>query len=358
MKNQETITELTAESINSKKLTNLSFDGLQEKKAQQIKETFVPMTEMLESFESSYNAIIKQSSSEITLDVTKKAKELRLSIAKVRIQTEKLRKAQKEEVIRLGKSIDGVANILKYAVSTKEKNLKEIEDYFAIQEKKRLDELQNERAKRLLEYDENAYERDLLKFENDEFEALLEFKKKEKAEAEKAEAEAEKIRQAQRLKENKLNERLNETRELGEHFDFSKLNLDTSEDEYQELLSTAKSLKKKEQDRIKKAEAENEKLRKKAKQEEAKRKKIEAKIKAEKEAEKKRQQEIEKAKKAKKEEELNKSDEVKINELLSDLDAIALKYKFESEENKDKFRMVKLLINEAISTIKKDSDDK
>ena len=88
----------------------------------------------------------------------------------------------------------------------------------------------------------------------------------------------------------------------------------------------------------------------------AKKQAYEDRIKAEKEAEKKRIAEIEKQKKAEEQKELNKTDKAKIDELLSELDAICLKYNFESEKNKDIYSTVKLLVQEAITTIKDRAD--
>ena len=82
-------------------------------KALAIKETFSPMVEMLEGFELKYNNLINDSEIEITKDVSKQAKRIRLDIAKIRIHADKVRKENKEEYLRATKAIDGVFNILK-----------------------------------------------------------------------------------------------------------------------------------------------------------------------------------------------------------------------------------------------------
>jgi hypothetical protein len=151
--------------------------SIEQSKAQKIKKTFEPMVKMLQNFESSYNDLMAASEKGITKEISGKAKRLRLDIAKVRVETEKIRKEQKEEYLRAGKAIDGVSNVVKWAVTDKENKLKEVEQYFEIQEQKRLEALQLERAEKLSSYVEDAYERDLKKFEDDEFEALLAMKK-------------------------------------------------------------------------------------------------------------------------------------------------------------------------------------
>lgn len=332
-------------------LENLKFDGLQVSKSQKIKDTFEPMISMLLEFENSYNEVIQLSQKEITIDVTKKAKKLRLQIAKIRIDTEKIRKIQKEEILKEGKAIDGVANILKYAVSDHEKNLKKIEDYFAIQEKNRLDEIQNQRAIRLSEFVDDAYERDLLKFEDDEFEAFLIFKKNEKIEIQKAEAEAEHIKHLEQEKQSNYKKRLTDisVKHLSQHFDFSLLTVNTSELEYNTLINEAKKRLNQYNEEAERVRLENEKLREQARQSELKRKKAEAEI------NKRKKEEADRLRNEKKilELELNKNDAQKIDDLLSELDAVSMKYNFQSEKNKKLYNQVQGFILEAIILIQK-----
>ena len=133
--------------------------GIEESKALAIKAIFEPMTEMLATFEGAYTKITNEAKTKITSDVTAKAKRLRLDIGKIRIAGEKARVAQKEEYLRAGKAIDGVNNILKWAITDKENNLKEIEDHLEIIEKQRLADLQTKRVELLSPYVEEAHER-------------------------------------------------------------------------------------------------------------------------------------------------------------------------------------------------------
>src|SRR5690554_2827574 len=135
--------------------------NIEQSKADGIRRVFEPMAEMLKEFEGLYTQVVTEAENGITKEITAKAKRLRLDIAKVRVQTEKLRKEEKEEYLRAGKAIDGVSNILKWAVTDKENKLKEIEDYFEIQEKKRLELLQAERVEAIAPYLTDAHERDL-----------------------------------------------------------------------------------------------------------------------------------------------------------------------------------------------------
>jgi hypothetical protein len=166
-------------------------DLIPKDKSQQIKETFEPMSKLLAGFESAYNELIKEASGEITHEITAKAKRLRLDIAQVRIQTGKLKDKQKEYIKLEDKAIMGVHNILVWAVKEKEDKLKEIEKHFEIQEQKRLEKLQRDRKIILSEYVDDAHERDLAKFAEDEFQALLSSKKQQYIDRIAAEKKAE-----------------------------------------------------------------------------------------------------------------------------------------------------------------------
>jgi len=115
--------------------------GISTSKAAQIEAVFVPMVAKLKEFEADHASILLDADKKITEDVVIRAKTLRLAIAKVRIETEKMRKTEKEEYLRAGKAIDGVANILKFAVSDKEKQLDEIENHYKNLEIERLKDL-------------------------------------------------------------------------------------------------------------------------------------------------------------------------------------------------------------------------
>ncbi len=124
--------------------------GLEKSKAKQIEAVFAPMVKMLKEFEATYDEI---AALEINPDTCKKAKRLRLDIAKVRIDADKARKEQKEEYLRAGNAIQGVYNILKFAVADKEEKLKNIETHYERIEAEKKARLQAERELELVKYD-------------------------------------------------------------------------------------------------------------------------------------------------------------------------------------------------------------
>lgn len=122
---------------------------LEPSKAAQIEAVFAPMVDMLKGFETAYSEITAQ---EVTPETCKKAKRLRLDISKIRVSADKVRKEQKAEYLRAGNAIQGVYNILKFAVTDKEEKLKEIETHFERIEAERVEKLGAERLDILRQY--------------------------------------------------------------------------------------------------------------------------------------------------------------------------------------------------------------
>ena len=366
---------------------------VEESKAEQIKAVFSPMYKLLKGFEEKYDVVVKEAENGIDEDVTKKAKRLRLDIAKVRIESEKIRKAQKEEYLRAGKAIDGVNNILKFAVVEKEKKLQEIEKHFEILEQKRLEKLQVERVDLLSKYVDDAHERDLKSMDDDVWAAYLSTKKKEyddRIEAEK-QAELERIEHERQVEECK--NRKNKIVMIGEVSFLDKITIGMEQKDFNEVLKAAEQSKKK---RIAEEEAirkENERLKKEAERqakieaervskEEAEKKKreekqrkereaLEAKIKAERQEkeriereEREKREKVEAELKAKEEaelkareeeekriqQELSMSDKQKVSALFDELKNTVKKYEFKSHKNKKMRVALANVLNEFIES--------
>ncbi len=128
---------------------NEQLKGLDESKAKQIKAVFEPMVKMLEGFESKYDEIV---SLETSPEKCIQAKRLRIDISKIRIDADKVRKIQKEEYLRAGNAIQGVYNILKFAVTDKEDKLKDIELHYEKIEQAKIDVIREKREMELFKY--------------------------------------------------------------------------------------------------------------------------------------------------------------------------------------------------------------
>lgn len=333
------------------KFNTPELQAIEKSKAEQIKATFEPMAEMLAEFEERYNKLMAIPLEEITVDLTKEYKRLRLDVGRVRIDTCKAKDKAKEYLKLEDKAIMGIHNILVWAVKEKEDNLKERENYFEIQEQKRLEALQLERAEKLSPYVEDAHERDLAKFADDEFEALLAMKKKEQEDRIAAENKAEEERIAKEKAEAEERERIRKENE--------QLRKEAEEREKQAKIEAEKRAKE-ERERQSKAEAERKEREAKERKE---REAYEAKLKAEREAKERMQRELESKaeaeRKAKEEEaarveaELNKSDAAKVTDLIADLNALKTKYSFISAKNQKMYADVSALLDKVINHIEK-----
>ena len=307
-------------------------------KAQKIQETFFPMVEMLNKFDERFDAI-KLSSEIITESVCKDAKRLRLDIAKVRIETDKLRKSEKEEYLRAGKAIDGVANILKWAVAEKETFLQNIENHFENIEKERLLELQSHRVYLISEYVENADMMNLSGMDEDVFNAYWSAKKKEyfdKIEAEKhAEIErAEKQEQdrLERIRIEEENKKLREEREvqrLAQEEEHRLIALHNAKIEAERKLEREEAEKKLREEREEKARLDSELAQRKAEDERIALEKL-----------------------ANEQAEFSKGDAEKVSDLIYDLEIFCAKYEFKSQKNKTMLKKLSLSFDGLIKSVR------
>ena len=358
--------------LDGKKVPELQAVG--ESKALRIKKAFEPMTKMLGGFEDAFNEVISEAESgEITPELMAKAKRLRLDIGKIRIKTGKLKDKEKQEARRESKAIQGVHNILVWAVKDKEDKLKEIEKHYERIEEQRIEQLQSERVEALSPYVEDAEERRLGDMDTDVWEAYFNGKKQQYLDR----VEAERIAEEERKEKERIAAiRAEREKQLRPYFqfvpdnhpDFGELEDSEWEDFFAEMKQ-AKEVYDKEQEKIRK---ENERLQKEAKKaaekakkerkarekEEAKRKakeeeerkarqaaereakrkqeELESKLKAKEEAERKAKEEEEKRKQA----ELSKKDSDKIKDLVKSLENIKTSFTFESKNNKAMYKSV------------------
>lgn len=331
------------------KLETPELQVLEATKADQIKKTFEPMAVMLQEFESRYNEVITESLKGITPEVSAKAKRVRLDIARVRIETGKLKDKQKEYIKLEDKAIMGVHNILVWAVTEKEDKLKEIEKFAEIQEQKRLEALQRERVELLAPFVIDAQDRNLSGMEDDVWNAYFAAKKKEYEDRIKAEKQAEIDRIAKEKAEAEERERI--------RIENERLKAEAEEQRKKSEEEAAKRAKAEAEAR---AAAEAERKEREAK-ERKEREAYEAKLKAERDARAKAEAELKAAAEAErkaaaeaealKQSELNKGDAEKVKDLISDLNALKSKYQFKSEKNKKMYASVSVLIDKVVTFI-------
>ncbi len=250
------------------KKENEQLKGIDESKAAQIKAVFQPMVEMLESFEEKYKEVTALKTSP---DKCKQAKQLRIAVAKVRIEADKVRKIQKENSLREGKAIDGVNNILKFAVMDKEEKLKEIETHYERIEAEKKAQLQLDRVAELEKYEADGEFVDLGNMPDEVWKNYLAGVKNNYESVKEAERKAEEERIEAERKQTEYDQRLKALLPFGEYFDSSRLTLDSTEDDFEQIIMDAKTGRTaylKEQEKIK---ADNERLKIEAEKAEKKR---------------------------------------------------------------------------------------
>lgn len=148
---------------------------------------------------------------ESQLPEMKKARELRLEIRGKRTAVEKIRKELKDESLRYGRAVDGVAKTIMEAMSSIESDLTEKERFAEIQQEKREKEIESSRFALLSELGEYSFLTDLGKWTEDRFNAYLDDQKalvavRREQERKAAEEEAARLNEAKLLREE--NERI------------------------------------------------------------------------------------------------------------------------------------------------------
>jgi colicin import membrane protein len=190
-----------AESANSELITVARESGLEENKVEGL----------LSSFGESFNKTRAALANAQTVVVTdesqvaemKKAGELRRNLKSIRVEVEHTRKKLKEQSLREGKAIDGMANIIKAMIVPAEDALEKSEKFAANLAIERQAKKLAERRATILEYTDLPERYNFGRMTDAEFSELIADLKKEKEERIEAEkrAEAERIAQAKAAEE-------------------------------------------------------------------------------------------------------------------------------------------------------------
>lgn len=186
--------------------------GLTETKAKQLKELFDPMMNNLVEVEKDFNKIVEL---EMKPETCVLAKRMRLDISKIRISADKVRKDQKAEYLRAGNAIQGIYNIIKLAVVSKEEKLKDIELHYERIEEEKKKQLQIDRQEELLKYESDGEFVDLGNMPDDvwnnyftgvknNYEAVKEAERKTEADRIEAERKEAEEREKMRLENERL----------------------------------------------------------------------------------------------------------------------------------------------------------
>jgi len=244
-------------------------------------------------------------------DLMYNARRKRLELRQIRVNVENTRKELKEQSLREGKAIDGMANIIKALIVPVEEYLEKQEKFAEIREQARKAQRLADRTEKLAQYVEDVSLYQLNDMSDESFDKLLANSKKAYLDQKEAERKAEEERIAREKKER---------------------------EEHEKTRQENVRLLKEREEREKKLQIEREKqaaVLKKAREE---KEKALAKLRAEKEAqtqkelaEKQKQEAVEKAEKEAKLKALLAPDKEKLNKLAADLDS----FKFPVVENQE-----------------------
>lgn len=131
-------------------VTILKEGNIEKSESQKLYVEFAPLFQMAKEFEEEAKSIKVDSIDQ--KDEMLKAREMRLKLVRFRGECDTRRKELKDESLRKGKAIDGMANIIKYLFSGTEAYLKTQEEYAKNIEKQRLQKLKEERENELSDY--------------------------------------------------------------------------------------------------------------------------------------------------------------------------------------------------------------
>lgn len=155
-----TMTEMTVADAGSPQATDAmstALVGLEPDSATMLRSAFESMFAQAEKWCAQARSI--QVTSETQKREMKMARESRLALREIRVNAEKARKRLKEDSVRRGKAIDGIANVLKALIEPIEAHLLEQETFAERAEEARRDALRAARTEALIAYgaDPNAF---------------------------------------------------------------------------------------------------------------------------------------------------------------------------------------------------------
>lgn len=167
--------------------------GLQESKSETLIKSFTEYFAKAKEIVDECKGIIVTSEDEI--DLMRKAREYRLKLKDIRVESEKTRKELKEQSLRECRAIDGIANVIKALIIPIEEHLEKQEKYAEIQEQLRIERRLSDRIERLSKYVSDISPYNIRDMDDEVFENLLSGCKSswEKARKEEEEAEAKRI---------------------------------------------------------------------------------------------------------------------------------------------------------------------
>lgn len=239
--------------------------GVPEEVAVNINKKFNKVSNRIIPLEEEYNAIMRIPATEITYELCKKARSLRLDLRSIRTEGEAIRKSEKSIYLKVGKAIDAFQHLIVAATSNKEENLLKIENYFEDLKNAKIEKIRLERIAELMQYGMsgehlNLGQMDDVVYGNMLLGAKTGYEAKIKAEAE----EAERLRLEKEQKE-VFTLRREKLLPYSSLVDISSLGLSSTEEDFNALLQRCIDAKEKDKEEREKALLEAEEAKRKSK---------------------------------------------------------------------------------------------
>lgn len=323
--------------------------GLETETANSLQETFQPFLDQANQWKAKAGALV-------VTDVNQKremqeARVARLALRDIRIKVENRRKELKEDSLKKGKAIDGVANLLKSLIEPIEEHLEKQEKFAEIKEAERKEELRKVRTEMLSIFGIQTEFYDLANMDSESFDTLYQNTKRNHEEKIAAEKKAEEERIAREQAELKERERIRlENEELkAKQEEQERLLREERMKAEQERKAAEEATAKKLADERAKAEEEQKRMREEAQKklaaERAERERVETELKAKQEAEAKAKADEEAAAEA----EAAKGDKEKFQDYINAMEQLKGKYTFRSKKYKALGASVDELLNKTIN---------
>lgn len=216
-------------------MVKLKETSLEPEIEQNLKETFMPFFEKAEIKKNEAMKIIVTNA--LQVEKMQLARNMRLGLKDIRIDVEKIRKKLKEDSLRKGKAIDGMANIIKYLIVPIEQHLEEQEKFVQIENEVKKTEIENKRIDQLKEYEVDIECYDLRNMKEKAFSDLLEVNKINYTNRKKLEEEEEEKRIAIEKVEAKEKEKIKiENQKLKKEAEELKAKEEAKKKEYEESI--------------------------------------------------------------------------------------------------------------------------
>ena len=199
-------------------ITVVQENNLSEDFAVSLQNAFSPLFESARSIANEGKEIVV--TSEDQRELMTLARNKRLELRDVRIETENLRKRLKEQSLRTGKAIDGMANIIKFLIVPVEEHLELQEKFIELKIEKELSLLAEKRTQELEQYEVITTDYDLRNMSEEGYKQLLnnsriafEAKQAKAKEEEEAKEEEDKRQAEEQERIRKENEKLRKENE-------------------------------------------------------------------------------------------------------------------------------------------------